>query len=329
MSKKKKIIIGVVAVILILCGGIGYYANTKYAKVKHTDLNEKKLTVNKEMEEKNTTYTNIAFFGIDVHSDDAKDVESDAVVIASLNTDTKEVRLLSIYGNAYLTSADGKKIAVKDIYKNGAEDAVEILNRNLDLDISHFATVNFKALIEVIDAVGGIEVDVKEDEVPHITGYTADLIKVTGKDSMGITQAGPQLLNGTQATAYCRIRATEGGDTVRAERQKLVLSKTVEKLKTMSLTDLDQLIDKVFPQIETNYKLTEVTDYAKDMTAYQINDMEGFPFTIENKKIEGNEDGIATKDLKNDVTKLHQQFFPDLSYSASDNVKKADEILKK
>lgn len=329
MSKKKKIIIGVVAVILILCGGIGYYANTKYAKVKHTDLNEKKLTVNKEMEEKNTTYTNIAFFGIDAHSDDAKDVESDAVVIASLNTDTKEVRLLSIYGNAYLTSADGKKIAVKDIYKNGAEDAIEILNRNLDLDISHFATVNFKALIEVIDAVGGIEIDVKEDEVPHITGYTADLIKVTGKDSMGITQAGPQLLNGTQATAYCRIRATEGGDTARAERQKLVLSKTIEKLKTMNLTDLDQLIDKVFPQIETNYKLTEVTDYAKDMTAYQINDMEGFPFATENKKIEGNEDGIATKDLKNDVTKLHQQFFPDLSYSVSDNVKKADEILKK
>ena len=89
------------------------------------------------------------------------------------------------------------------------------------------------------------------------------------------------------------------------------------------------MIDKVFPQIETNYKLTEVTDYAKDMTAYQINDMEGFPFTTENKKIEGNEDGIATKDLKNDVTKLHQQFFPDLSYSVSDNVKKADEILKK
>lgn len=331
MSKKKKIIAGIVVVVLAVIIGAVWYVNAKYSKIKKTDLDKKKITVNEELQTEEEGYTNVAFFGVDADSKDSSDVQSDAVVVASMNNDTKEVKLLSVYGNAYLTSDDGKKIAVKEIYKDGAENAVEILNRNLDLDIEHFITVDFKALIDVIDAVGGIEIDVKEDEVSHITGYTADLIKVTGKDSAGIEKAGVQTLNGTQATAYCRIRATEGGDETRSERMKTVMMKTFEKLTTMDIGEVNDLIDKVFPEVETNFKLSETLDYAKDIASYKVDEMKGFPFTVKSEKAKDKEEAekMIPTDFQGDVKKLHEEFFPDLTYTVSDNVKEADEILSK
>lgn len=327
-GEKKKWVFGALAVLLVLAIGIGVYAKSKLDKVKQTDLNEENLNVNEEMEEENTHYLNVALFGIDAHSKDAKEVQSDAIVIASLNEDTKEIKLVSVYGNAVLVDAKGKAVAAKNIYTNGAESAVEMLNRNLDLDITHFAAVDFQAMIDVIDALGGIEIDVKEEEIQHITGYTADLITVTGKDSMGVTEAGPQILNGTQATAYCRIRATEGGDVDRAGRQKEVITKILEKMVQTTPTKLNEIIDKVFPEIETNFELKELVTYTPDFNSYKVNEMKGFPFQISEKKASEIEDAVLPSDFKGDVLKLHQMFFPDMDYSPTKNVEKAAEILK-
>ena len=290
-KKKKGIIIGAV-IVLVLALGIGVFAKSKLDKIKKTDLNEDNLGVNEEMEEENKGYVNVALFGIDAHSKDATDVQSDAIVVASLNKETKEVKLLSVYGNAVIT--DDKN----------------------------------QALIDVIDAVGGIDIDVKEDEIMHITGYTEDLIQVTGKDSEGVSEAGVQTLNGTQAVAYCRIRATEGGDVARSERQKTVITKTLEKLTKVNAAKLNEIIDKVFPEIETNFTHTEIVDYATDITAYKVDAMQGFPYNVSDKTVADMEDAVLASDFKADVEKLHKTFFPDLEYTMTENVGKTAEVIE-
>lgn len=327
MSGKTKGIIVAVVIVVILALAVVFFVQGKFSKVDQVDLDEEELTINEEMEE-NETYINVALFGIDAHSEDAKNVQSDAIVIASLNTETKEVKLMSVYGNAVLTDADGEAIVAKDIYNEGVESAVEILNRNLDLNIDRFVTVNFQAMIDVIDAIGGLEVDVKEDEVNHTTGYTEDLISVTGVDTLGLDHAGPQILNGTQATAYCRIRATEGGDVTRTARQREIITKIFEKMVQLDLATMNNLVDKVFPQVQTNFELTEILGYAKDIKAYKINDMVGFPFTVAPEGAPEIAESILSADLEDDVIQFHQQFFPDMDYEPTENVEEAAQALK-
>lgn len=329
MSRKKKLIIGIVVVLAAAVAGIGIFASGKLSKVKRTKIDKKELDVSSQMEDSEESYFNVALFGVDAHSKKGEKVQSDAIIIASLNKETKEVKLLNVYGNALLTSRDGKVQAAKNIYRHGVEEAIAALNRNLDLNIDHYASIDFKAMIAVIDYVGGVEIDVKKEEIPHITGYTADLIKVTGKDSMGITKAGPQVLNGTQATAYCRIRATKGADAARAGRQQEIFSKVLEKLRGLNVAQLNEVMDKVFPEVETNFELTELLDYAKDLGAYKIGAMEGFPFSVSPKPHASIKDAIVPADFKGDVLRLHQQLFPDRTYELSDNVAKAAEALSK
>ena len=318
-KKKKGIIIGVV-IVLVLAIGIGVFAKSKLDKIKKTDLDEDNLGVNEEMEEENKGYVNVALFGIDAHSKDATDVQSDAIVVASLNKETKEVKLLSVYGNAVITDDQNNAIAAKNIYKDGAESAVEMLNRNLDLDITHFVTVDFQALIDVIDAVGGIDIDVKEDEIMHITGYTEDLIQVTGKDSEGVSEAGVQTLNGTQAVAYCRIRATEGGDVARSERQKTVITKTLEKLTKVNAAKLNEIIDKVFPQVSTNFTITEMIAYAKDIAKYKLGDSMGFPDNNSFDMLDVVGSVVIPETLTSNVEDVHKFLFGDDGYTISSNI---------
>ena len=153
-----------------------------------------------------------------------------------------------------------------------------MLNKNLDMDIEHYVTVNFNSLIDVIDAVGGVEIDVQEEEIPYICGYAMEIMRVTGRESAGVTEPGVQTLNGIQATAYARIRYTAGDDFKRAERQRDVLTKIVGKLQGASLAQINKIIDKVFPEVSTNFTLAEILEYAKDAFDYKLGETIGFPF---------------------------------------------------
>ena len=114
--------------------------------------------------------------------------------------------------------------------------------------------------------------------MPYICGYVQEIMKVTGKLSPGVTEPGTQTLNGVQATAYARIRYTAGDDFKRAERQRAVLQKVVEKLQQASPAQLNKIIDKVFPEVSTNFTMTEILEYAKDAFDYELGETTGFPF---------------------------------------------------
>ncbi len=171
-SKAQKIVRILVAVLAVAAVGIGVYANRQASKVKQTEVKEENLQVSEEMEEElKGEYVNVAVFGVNERSAEDKTADSDAVYVASLNTGSKEIKLLPVYGNAMMKQ-DGSDVKMKDAYADGgAEEAIAALNETLELNIKDYVSLDLGALVEIIDTLGGIEIDVEQDEIPHINGY--------------------------------------------------------------------------------------------------------------------------------------------------------------
>lgn len=296
---------------------------SKLAKIDTVELDADKLNISEEARERGTGYLNVALFGVDSRENElGEGTRSDTIMIASLNRETLEVKISSVYRDTLLQQSDGTLNKANSAYAfGGPEAAVAMLNENLDMDIEHYVTVNFNSLIDVIDAVGGIEIDVTEEELPYVNGYAVEIIKATGKDSGGVNEPGLQTLNGVQATAYARIRYTAGDDFKRAERQRDVLAKVIEKLQGASLSQINKIIDKVFPEVSTNFTLTEIMEYALDAFDYKLGETTGFPFDKSTDTLNNIGSVVIPVTLESNVQQLHEFFFgAEAGYTPSSTV---------
>ncbi|MBS7208870.1 MAG: LCP family protein [Lachnospiraceae bacterium] len=327
-NKKKKIIIGCIAVVLALLVGVGVYAGTKLSKIKKGKVDTTKLNISKEVDkELGDNYLNVALFGVNVTSPQESVVDSDAVYVVSLNKKTKEVRMFSVYGNTMMKH-NGKDIKMKDAYaKGGPEKAISVLNETLRLNIEKYVSINFKAMADAIDILGGIEINIQPDEIPHINGYAQGIAELMGKQPKQVTAAGNQLLDGVQTTGYCRIRVTEGGDVKRGSRQQEVITKMLGKLKEAKFSQMDKIIDSVFSQVETNFKTKEIVDYGKDAMSYKVEILKPYPRQIKpqvRKPVDPNvpftdyEEIVEGIDVKKDVEEIHGELFPEIEGDKKD-----------
>lgn len=296
---------------------------SKMNKLKSVKLNTDKLNISDEVQHEEG-YTNVALFGLDSRENDlGKGNRSDTIMIASLNNDTKEVKLVSIYRDTLLELDDGSYNKANAAYAfGGPEGAVSLINRNLDMNIEKYVTVNFNALVDVIDAVGGLDLELTHDEVVHMNNYCVETSKVTGKSYEKIEPEveGTYHLNGVQAVSYSRIRYTAGGDFKRAERQRLVLEKIADKVQNMSVGTVNKIIDSVFPQISTNFTLAEMIGYAKNLTKYKLGDSIGFP--ADNTTDMLNEVGsvVIPDTLSSNVMEVHKFLFENDGYTVSSTI---------
>ena len=309
LGKKIASIVGGTFLVVAAAGAV--LLASKLAKIDTVELDADKLNISEEARERGTGYLNVALFGVDSRDAElGEGTRSDTIMIASLNRETLEVKISSVYRDTLLQQSDGTLNKANAAYAyGGPEGAVAMLNENLDMDIEHYVTVNFNALIDVIDAVGGVEIDVQQEETSYINGYATEIIKVTGKDSMGVMEPGLQTLNGVQATAYSRIRYTAGDDFKRAERQREVLTKVIEKLQGASLSQINKIIDKVFPEVSTNFTLTEILDYALDAFDYKLGETTGFPFDKSTDTLNNIGSVVIPVTLESNVQQLHEFFF--------------------
>jgi LCP family protein required for cell wall assembly len=177
-------------------------------------------------------YKTIALFGVDNRSNgNFKSGNSDTMILASINNKTGEIKMCSVYRDSYLDTGENAFAKANAAYeKGGPEQAVNMLNKNLDLNITDYVAVDFNAMVEVVDLLGGVEIDVNEEEALYVNGYGEEVTKVTGKTTKEI-EPGLQTLDGVQATSYARILKGDGWDFKRTERQRLVLTKMFEKVK--------------------------------------------------------------------------------------------------
>lgn len=315
--KKALAVVGGTLVLLTTAGVA--FAASKLSKIETTELDTEKLNISTEVEHNETGYLNVALFGLDSRDGSLGTGErSDTIIIASLDRATKEVKLCSIFRDTLLEQPDGSYNKANAAYAtDDAEGAVAMLNKNLDMDIKHYVTVNFNVLVDVIDALGGIELDLTDEEVFWTNGYCTETSRVTGKKTTELTKPGKQLLDGVQATSYCRIRYTSGDDFKRAERQRIVLEQIVKKAQTADLSTINRIIDKVFPKVATNFTLTEILAYAKDAFDYKLTEMSGFPFDKTTATLTGVGSSVVAEDLQDNVIQLHQFFFGEDGYAPS------------
>lgn len=329
-KKKRRIIIFVIEIILLLVVLAALFVWSKFQKLdREPDFIGTEDLINTDIDESTQEvlkgYTNIAIFGLDNRSNGSYNAgNSDVIMIASINNDTKEVKLVSVYRDTFLnTSDDGSYSFHKANYaynKGGVEGAVRMLNRNLDLDITDYVVVDFEAVTEAVDLLGGVEVEIDEKEAKWMDFYINETAQVTDHEAHSITQPGVYNLDGVQATSYCRIRYTAGNDFKRAQRQREVLSKMVDKAKKAGLLTINEIIDSVFDDISTNFTNMELISLASQMFHYELVDTTGFPFKLTNTKAGSKGSVVVPCDLATNVKELHQYLFNDQKYEPSNTV---------
>ena len=356
MSKKKtkkghvgrKILFGVEIIVLLLLVGILFVYTQINKRMDNLNLDEGEdlnVQINESVagSEVLSGYTNIALFGVDKRTgDEGLYGNSDTAIIASINNDTKEVRLVSLYRDTYLRvdeDSEGNGIYNKcnsAYLRGGPEQAINMLNTNLDLDIENYVSVDFSAMATVVDCLGGLDIPLTYQEIIHTNNHCVETSEQTGIDYTPIEIPDPKPedetaivdtyhLNGVQVTAYCRIRQTLSGDMGRTERQRLVLKLLTEKAKSAGLGTLNDILDQVFPLIQTNFSKSELIRLGMNIFNYSMEENTGFPvdyvmgadLTIPATGL----DCVIPTTLETNVKYLHEFLFLDEDYQTSDIVK--------
>ena len=278
-------------------------------------------------------YRTIALFGLDSTIGELiKGTRSDTIMIASLNSETKEVRIMSVYRDTYLNLSNDTYNKCNAAYaKGGAKQAINMLNMNLDLAITDFVAVGFKGVTDAVDAVGGIYIDISAAELEHINNYQISIAENLKTTYTPITETGYQKVNGLQATAYCRIRHSDN-DFKRTQRQREVLAAVLEEAKDLDITTLTKIVNDVLGDFYTSIDLDEIITLVSDLSSYTLIDEGGFPMTdylTTGSLGKGVGDSVICTDLEAAVAELHRIFFDEEDYEPSETVKEISDTIYK
>ncbi len=328
-SKKRKvlkiilIIFIVLVVIVAAVAAAGFtYIYSMLGKMDQEEINLNAISIDEAVADELSEYRNIALFGIDSREDDyGRGNRSDCIIIASINKKTNDVRLVSVYRDTYLLLTGRSLDKVTHAYSyGGAELAVSTLNANLDLNIQEYVTVNFDAVVDAVDALGGITMPITSDEVKYINSYIDENNRVTGHNSSHITTAGTYKLDGVQALAYSRIRYTSGGDYKRTERMRDVLEAMLKKAKSLSVSELVNFVNIMLPKISTNISSTDIIGLAPTLMNINVSESKGWPEETQGSMIGGVYYGVPVN-LEDNVETLHKELFDQEDYTCSETVK--------
>lgn len=344
--KKKKGIFGIILrlliiVVLLLVIAAGFFAFKmrdvlEMQRVNSVDLEDQlrpgicfQVSQNERME----GYRNIALFGVDSRTGDLLDGDnrSDTIMIASINEETGEIRLVSVFRDTMLMVGDDYYTKANTAYAlGGPAQAITMLNRCFDLNILDFVTVGFEGLAHTIDALGGIEIEIDEEEREYLNQYVHDMHVELGTDETPVEQSGLVNLTGIQATAYSRIRYTAGDDFRRAERQRTVLEKTLEKAKAASPTTLVGVANNVVGDMATSLSSKEIVSLILKAGSLNLAATGGLPQEEYRTFGENPEDGsfVLPLTLGDNVRWLHQFLFEEEDYEISPEVKEIDTYIQ-
>ena len=317
-KKKHRKLIFAIEIIVLLVLAIGLFGAAQLGRMGRIHL--KDIVVNSGLTSKKG-YRNLDLFGVDSRDGELDGgTNSDTIMVCSINQKTGEIRLVSVYRDTYLDVNEGSYSKANSAYAGGGpERAINMLNKNLDLDITDFATVDFSAVIEAVDLLGGIDIELTDEEVKWLNAYLVETSQVTGVSYENVQSSGMQHLSGIQAMAYCRIRYTEGWDYKRTERQRLVLEKIFEGAKSQGVTTLASMIGTMMQYIKTSLSNTEIIALAADIGKYTIADTQGFPYDQVAADVDAG-DCVVPVNLAANVKQLHEYLFGDTDYTVSDTV---------
>lgn len=267
-------------------------------------------------------YWTIAVFGVDSRDGNTgKGALSDVEMLCSIHRKTGEIRLLSVFRDTYLRidqKEDFDKIN-EAYFLGGPEQAIKALEDNLDLQIDDYATFNWKAVVDAINVLGGVDIDITDKEFAYINSFITETVNSTGVGSYQLEHSGMNHLDGVQAVAYARLRLTDT-DFNRTERQRKVLGQAMEKAKNSDLKTLTTLIGTVYPQTKTSIGVDNLAGMAKNAKKYYISQTSGFPFSHQEIKI-GKKACVVPTTLESNVIQLHSFLYNTENYVPSESLK--------
>ena len=259
LNRNKKILISILSILILIIFSGALYMYSLSSKVERIDIDRTDVVdTGKEVPEEADNVITIALFGSDYS--EYYDVSSaDSTMILAIDTKNNKIKLCSLMRDIYLDLPNGEKMNLNyTILDGGPSSILKAINYNFNLNIDKFVQVDLERLPKIIDALGGVEIEITEDELQYINGYIDNIDKKNGTTTEHIYNAGTQLLNGTQASAYCRIRYTAGRDFKRTERQRDVLNALFVKFKDISLTEVPSIINEILPLVTTNLTNSEI-----------------------------------------------------------------------
>ena len=279
--------------------------------------------------QKMSGYWTVAVFGVDSRNGDVgKGANADVQIIANVNMGTGDITLTSVYRDTYLNIGKGDRYSKSNAAyaEGGPEQAVAMLNKNLDLDIENYVTFNWKAVADVIDLLGGVDIDVSKAAFYYMNAYIHETclksgISAQNPAAMYIKKAGQQHLNGVQAVAYARLRYMDS-DFERTKRQREVISQCLDLAKKTDLATLTKIIDTVLPQVAFNIDTADIIELAKGISRYNIRESVGFPKDLKDQMMGKKGACVIPATLESNVVWLHSILFADENYTVSDAVKR-------
>ena len=307
--------IGILFLILLIILGIalgaGYaFLSDKLSNMNHVDIDEDSITINAGIADELKDYRTIALFGLDTREDSFKNSRSDCIILISINKRTNDVKLTSVYRDTYV-DIDGHgldKITHAYAY-GGPELALSTLNKNLDLNITEFVTVNFETVKTVVDTIGGRSLKLTSAEAKQI----------------GLSGAGTYTLDGDEALAYSRIRYIDS-DYKRTERMRNVIDAVFTKIKSKDISQILEYIDIILPHISTNISNNSIIAMAPFVLSYDITDSLGWPYDVKGYSSDAWYGVPVT--LESNVKELHEELFDAKDYTPSKTVQEiSDDII--
>lgn len=343
--RRRKIIFGIeITVLLILSGILFVYAwiNRSMDKMNQDTLDSSQIQINSEVKA-NTDLSQmsgtqvIALVGVDARgvegSELAESMNSDTIILCCIDHDKQEIRMVSIMRDTWMNMAkytdeyyefDKANSAYN---RGGPESMLSMLNTNLDFALTDYVTVNFKALADAIDVLGGLDIEMTNAECVHANNYNREVSEAQGveyeaipyDEDLGDDYSEVRHVSGALATSYARIRYGGGDDAKRTSRQRIVINLMVQKLK-QNPTKIPEILDKVMGNVSTSLTKNEILELGMHAVTYTMGTSYAYPFQHcygENVVNALGEDVVIPVTLEFNVRELHEYLYPGLSYEPS------------
>lgn len=245
-----KFLIGAAVLVALLGFGLYQLVGVVYGKMTYREIAEYTA-----LPMETDGVVNILLIGNDSRKN-GEDGRSDAMILLSVSSKTKKIYMTSLLRDMYvdIPGHDGNRLNAAYSY-GGPELLMETIRQNFGLPVNRYMLVNFGAFVNLVDEVGGIDLELSNDEVIWVNNYLVEYNILT-ENPQGTFELDPNLsgmvhLNGPQALAYTRNRFL-GTDFGRTERQRKVLTAVIGKLPSAALTNMGGLIDGLMPNLTTN-----------------------------------------------------------------------------
>ena len=343
--RRRKIIFGIeITVLLILSGILFVYAwiNRSMDKMNQDTLDSSQIQINSEVKA-NTDLSQmsgtqvIALVGVDARgvegSELAESMNSDTIILCSIDHDKQEIRMVSIMRDTWMNMAKYTDEyyefdkANSAYTRGGPESMLSMLNTNLDFALTDYVTVNFKALADAIDVLGGLDIEMTNAECVHANNYNREVSEAQGveyeaipyDEDLGDDYSEVRHVSGALATSYARIRYGGGDDAKRTSRQRIVINLMVQKLK-QNPTKIPEILDKVMGNVSTSLTKNEILELGMHAVTYTMGTSYAYPFQLcygENVVNALGEDVVIPVTLEFNVRELHEYLYPGLSYEPS------------